>query len=681
MNKTILILSLFVSCFAFAQSDTIINKVKEIDDLPISEFNKIDEKTHLISVKFRDASLRNSMVMVPERREMGKELVLIGDSRTAEKFNLTTSKRDRALNILAQIYDDTGYMLKHIRSNSLGYERFSVKTNDIDSVIEKLESTGFFEHVSVEKRVTINERIVKPIPNDFSTQGIDFSGINDTYAKRQGYLDIQQDYSMGSHGFIEAEKYAEENNNLGRKVRIAVIDTGYFPHEDIDPIVEGKDFVSFSFYKNCLSEDSTNTGLDATCPAEDMVDQERDDNPIDKGWLVESDGSGTIEIDGHGLAVASTIAAVNNNAKGIYGAVGNDNVDIVHIRGLGIDGGLNTDIADAIVWASGGEVPGFENIQERVDIINLSLGALNDCSLIGYFNDAVDFARSQGVVVVAASGNNAVNVEGFAPGGCDNVLTVAANTNTGDITLFSNYGDKVEVSFTGEDIYAANINEVGYITPEDGSCTDEDGEAANDQCYGVVSGTSFAAPLASSAVALIKMVRPQLSESELRALITTTAGSYKVNEVGRETLRAELLPYAGVGNVYQAILSNYDKFVIENLDINHQFLGFNDQFGTKYLNGLIQETGDAQSVCSLYNLSWGNFRDEVEGVTYTIYGANGLAQDEPMTASNSEVIVRDLVTTDMVINVRNYQKIGVQSLDGDIYEFDFDTAQVPSTCL
>jgi serine protease len=67
-------------------------------------------------------------------------------------------------------------------------------------------------------------------------------------------------------------------------------------------------------------------------------------------------GSPAYNSSWHGTHVAGTVAAVTNNAKGVAGTAGG--AKIMPVRVLGRCGGYDSDIADAITWASGGSVSG-----------------------------------------------------------------------------------------------------------------------------------------------------------------------------------------------------------------------------------------------------------------------------------------------------------------------------------
>ncbi len=74
----------------------------------------------------------------------------------------------------------------------------------------------------------------------------------------------------------------------------------------------------------------------------------------------------------HGTHVAGTIGAIGNNGMGVAGI--NWVSQIVPVRVLGKCGGYVSDIADGIVWASGGTVTGLPDNANPARVLNLSLG-------------------------------------------------------------------------------------------------------------------------------------------------------------------------------------------------------------------------------------------------------------------------------------------------------------------
>lgn len=668
-------------------------KVQNTDSMPIRKFTKIDAKNHLILVKFIDKKVRKSILSSPEKIEKVKELKKYGYSKQIQKMNLNEENRDYALSTLNNIYMKTGILLKHIRSNSLGFDQFHVKTSNIDSVIDSLMNTGYFEIVEVEKEIKINNTETIPISDlenrnsgDVNSMGYNINGYGDSYAYLQEYLDEQQEGDMGSHSFLKALEYIKNNNNLNRKIRIAVIDTGYLEHEDQDNIIEGADFVSgYSRYHDCNTYDDTNQGLDVICTPENYKEKTRDLNPTDKSWLFPPldengipTGDGEIFINGHGLAVSTTIAAKINDI-GIIGALGDENSEIIHARGLGYDGGLSSDISDAIIWSSGGSVPGFEDISEPVDIINLSLGGISPCHQSSFYQSAINFARSQGVVVVAAAGNSSIDASRFTPANCDGVLSVGANNFIGDVSSFSNYGDTVDITFRGESLLVGSVNTQVYKDPESNSTCQSNNGVSRKSCYAYISGTSFSAPLASAAIGILKIAKPELSNAEIISILKNTAPKFEETANGDMTRRSKILKNAGVGNVLNAITTPFDRLFIDNLSAKHMYSAIDTEFENVYFQGLL-EYSQKDKICSSYKFKWNNFSDSIDDLTYTIYGNNSPTSDI-LSSNNSDIIASNLIYPTHIMSVLGYSRFGVQANNGEVFEFDLSNANIPEVCL
>ncbi|MFA9379250.1 MAG: S8 family serine peptidase [Lachnotalea sp.] len=101
-------------------------------------------------------------------------------------------------------------------------------------------------------------------------------------------------------------------------------------------------------------------------------------------------------------------------------------------------------------------------IENNADIINISMGTVSSNSSI-ILSNIIEEAVSKGILVVAASGNDNANVENYTPANIDSVITVSATDNSGVITSFSNYGDKIDYSSYGEggtSSAAANVSAI-----------------------------------------------------------------------------------------------------------------------------------------------------------------------------------------------------------------------------
>ncbi|ASK99837.1 S8 family peptidase [Xanthomonas citri] len=272
----------------------------------------------------------------------------------------------------------------------------------------------------------------------------------------------------------------------GANVVVAVIDTGIVSHPDLDAnILPGYDFIS-----------------DATAARDGNG---RDNNPADEGDWNSTSGCATSNSSWHGTHVAGTVAAVTNNTTGVAGTA--FNAKVVPVRVLGRCGGSLSDIADAIIWASGGTVSGVPANPNAAEVINMSLGGGGTCS--STMQSAINGAVSRGTTVVAAAGNSAANVSGSLPANCANVIAVAATTSAGAKASYSNYGSGIDVSAPGSGILST-LNS-GTTTPGNAS-------------YASYNGTSMAAPHVAGVVALVQSVAPTtLTPAAMETLLKNTA--------------------------------------------------------------------------------------------------------------------------------------------------------------
>jgi len=277
----------------------------------------------------------------------------------------------------------------------------------------------------------------------------------------------------------------------GTGVVVAVIDTGYRPHADLAAnIVAGYDFVS----------DASNT----------HDGDGRDSDPIDPGDYStgECDGN-SYNSSWHGTHVAGTIAAVTNNGVGIAGIAFGAKVQPVRV--LGNCGGTYADIADAIVWASGGTVSGVPANATPARVINMSLGGSGACSSTPTLQTAITSAIGRGTVVVVAAGNSTANASGFSPASCTGVIAVAAVDRTGARASYSNFGAVVDLAAPGSGIYST-LN-AGTTTPGADS-------------YASYNGTSMATPHVAAVAALMLSVNSALTPADVESRLKSSARAF-----------------------------------------------------------------------------------------------------------------------------------------------------------
>lgn len=269
----------------------------------------------------------------------------------------------------------------------------------------------------------------------------------------------------------------------------AVIDTGITVHEDLDPtrILSGYDFISDS----AVANDGDG----------------RDSNPADPG---DCTNSASCSSSWHGTHVAGTIGANTNNALGVSGV--NWQSKILPVRVLGVGGGYTSDIVDAIVWSSGGSVPGVPTNPTPAKVLNLSLGGQHSCDAAT--QNAVNTAMANGAVVVVSAGNSNLDASGFSPASCNGVVTVAATGQTGQKAYYSNFGASVEIAAPGGD---RNVDTMVLSTLNSGTTSPIASSYANYQ------GTSMAAPHVTGLVSLMLSVDPSLTPAQVLTLLQQNA--------------------------------------------------------------------------------------------------------------------------------------------------------------
>ena len=284
--------------------------------------------------------------------------------------------------------------------------------------------------------------------------------------------------------------------STGTGVKVAVIDTGIRPHADLaGQYVGGYDFISDA----TIGNDGNGRDADPTDPGDWTAANEcaAGDPASNSSW--------------HGTHVAGTIAAATNNGLGVAGVA--YGAKVVPVRVLGKCGGYTSDIADAIIWASGGTVTGVPANANVAKVINMSLGGGGACGTTT--QNAINSARSRGTVVIVAAGNENQNASNSNPANCAGVVAVAATNRNGARAPYSNYGTVVDVAAPGGD---AN----GYILSTLNAGTSSPG-ADN---YAGYQGTSMATPHVAGVAALMLARNSALTPDDIESKLKSTARAF-----------------------------------------------------------------------------------------------------------------------------------------------------------
>jgi subtilisin family serine protease len=197
---------------------------------------------------------------------------------------------------------------------------------------------------------------------------------------------------------------------------------------------------------------------------------------------------------GHGTAITGIIAAVGDNDTDVAGLCWTVRIMPVKVLGAGGDG-TAADAVPAIYYA----------VANGADIISGSWGGAESSNAL---RDAIAYAHAEGVVVVAAAGNNGSG-DPYYPAAYPEVISVAATDSADQRWYLSNYGDWVDLAAPGRDIVSLRA-----LLPNQGTRS------------GVMvrmSGTSLAAPHVSGTCALLLAADPFLRCDELHRIVTATA--------------------------------------------------------------------------------------------------------------------------------------------------------------
>jgi subtilisin family serine protease len=253
-----------------------------------------------------------------------------------------------------------------------------------------------------------------------------------------------------------------------------------------------------------------------------VIDTDVDANQPDLvGKVIEGQNfSGDTRPDpsGHGTAVAGLIAAQPDNGKGIAGLGWATRV--LSVRVLDADGkGFASEIAAGIRYAV--DYPG-------VRVVNLSLQQDVESAeaISSELADAIAYAQTRGVLVVAAAGNQSRGTPGY-PANFPGVVSVAAVDHSDQLASFSNHGDWVDLAAPGVSVLSV---------------------APGCDCWSTPSGTSFAAPFVAAAAALVMAAEPGLTAEQVAARLKHSAAPIARTGIDFEAGRLDVAKAVG----YQA---------------------------------------------------------------------------------------------------------------------------------
>ncbi len=283
-----------------------------------------------------------------------------------------------------------------------------------------------------------------------------------------------------------------------------------------------------------------------------------------RGWDFINNDNNPDDDNNHGTHVSGTLGAVGDNGIGIVGV--NWEVSIMALKFLDASGSGSLDDALGCI---------LYGVNNGAKVLSNSWGGGGFSQAL---EDAIQFANDNGVLFVAAAGNggedgvgdNNDSVSSYpANYEVPNVISVAANTSSDNLTRFSNFGKNfVDLAAPGADILSTVRNN-GYQR---------------------FSGTSMATPHVSGAAALIWAQYPGINSNQVKIRL--------LGSVDRKPAYTGNVATGGRLNVHKALSTNPIIFTrrLDNTD---------NETGPYVVNADITDDTSISSAQLTYQISGG----------------------------------------------------------------------------
>ena len=288
------------------------------------------------------------------------------------------------------------------------------------------------------------------------------------------------------------------------------------------------------------------------------------------------DANGVKDELGHGTHVAGIAAAESNNGIGIAGVAWNNKIMVIQVfdaYGAGTWSAFYKGIIYAVIYQN-------NNPGKKV-VINYSGGGGGSQQAL----DAVIHANTYGIPIIASAGNangGAVVSPAAYSSVYQNVIAVSSTDATDIFSPFSSQGRQVCVSapggyggywdgnvlryngplVLGKNIFSTTPN-YPFTIAFDPIYKDDPYSTDVSQNYGYMAGTSMAAPIVTGIAALMLSVKSDLTPSQLRSTIQSTAedkgtpGFDNYYGHGRVNAHRALLPLIAPANFQNTAVSGF----------------------------------------------------------------------------------------------------------------------------
>lgn len=330
---------------------------------------------------------------------------------------------------------------------------YQLDFSDYGKVDEMIRELTRFAQIEYAERVPLMQKTL--VPND------PMYGPGNQWNLFRIQAETAWNYSVGNSGIVIAVVDDAVDINHPDLQPIRWVNTGEIPGNGIDD--DGNGYVDDRFGVNVATSTPSLQG-----------------SPLP--------GTPVTSFD-HGTHVAGIACAASNNGTGIasigYG------VRLMSIRAASSNGSLTATL-QGVLYA----------IDNGANVINMSYGS---SSFSTTYQNAITYGYNQGIVMVAACGNDNTN-QVFYPAGYNHVIAVAATNGNDAKASFSNYDNGsnwVDLAAPGTSIYS---------TLPTGSPS----------LYGNKQGTSMASPLVAGLAGLMLSMNPGLTPDDIEDCLKST---------------------------------------------------------------------------------------------------------------------------------------------------------------
>lgn len=440
--------------------------------------------TNKLNVSFNDTLVKNKMIKMKLNNAYFLTtffVIFISASLSSQEktFSLLVALKESASveDIKSLKFLNKSFNLTSMRILGVS-NRSSEEKKLLTSRLIRLKFPSTTNKIAVNKAYK-DAAIFKYVELDYVTKG---KGIpNDTFFSSNQYYHVNNGYD-GVNG-IKGKEDADMDTDLAwdittgnENVVLGVLDSGLrLDHEEF----LGRLWVNEDEIPNNGIDDDENGYIDDI-----------------NGWDFVNNDNNPEDDSRHGTVVTGVAAATGNNGVGIAGMDWKCKIMVLKVLDNNIDG-LFSDEIEAIFYAA----------DNGIHVGNMSFGGMESSAA---FQEAVEYAHSKGVLLVAASGNEGREVAQFpaayrtvmAVGGShpDDTRITVENTQGG---FGSNYGDHLDVVAPGSGIFSTRI--------------------LRSDAYGFFGGTSFSAPMVSGLACLIKGLDMSKTPDEIREIIQNSA--------------------------------------------------------------------------------------------------------------------------------------------------------------